>query len=218
MKVVGTPLFRESMICPPCWMTKSRDGSPGGAVRKTGELKWYPVVGTGVSSRSSGVLAAAPPLPANGTSMASPATRARSPPRVPHIVQRIRALGGRRKVDRPSPDRAGDELLEARHELLALAEQVSLRHHSRAYTSLDALDQNAVLRPDLAVEREQLLDPGGVGVGREEVVEEAGRALGAGGQDRADREVRRARVGVELQVRPDEVELPLPLSSRWREL
>src|SRR4029450_12341300 len=45
-----------------------------------------------------------------------------------------------------------------------------------------------------------------------------GRALRPRGQQRADREVRRARVGVQLEVRPDEVELRLALPAGRREL
>ena len=86
---------------------------------------------------------------------------------------------------------AGDELLEARDELLALAQKPPLRDDSRPHAFLDSLDEDTVLGAHLAVELEQLVDPRGVGVRREEVVEEAGRALRAGGQQRPDREVRR---------------------------
>ena len=60
-----------------------------------------------------------------------------------------------------------------------------------------------------AVELEVVLQPGRVGVGGEEVVEEARRALGSQRDERPDRDVGAARHHVDLQVGPDEVELPL---------
>src|SRR4029077_12489826 len=59
----------------------------------------------------------------------------------------------------------------------------------------------------LVVELDQLVS-GVVGdLGAEEVVQKAGRSLRAHGPDRAEREVRGARVDDHLQRRPDEVEL-----------
>ena len=52
-----------------------------------------------------------------------------------------------------------NELLEARHELLALAQQPPLLDDPGANAFLHPLDENAVLHPDLAVELEQLVDP-----------------------------------------------------------
>src|SRR6058998_963041 len=163
-------------------------------------------------------LAAAPWLPTNSASAASPTASVTSPPRVPLIAQRIRPSSGSRKLDLRSAEGVGYELLEASDELLALAEEPSLADEPRAHALLDALDEDAILRPDLAVELEQLVDPAGIRVRREEVVEKAVRALRSRGEQRADREVRRARVGVQLEVRPDEVELRLALPAGRREL
>ena len=80
-----------------------------------------------------------------------------------------------------------------RDEPLRLGQQAALADGARADAALDALDQHGVLAADLVVEREQLGDPALVRVGGEEVVEEALGALGAGGQDRPDRDVRAGR-------------------------
>ena len=60
---------------------------------------------------------------------------------------------------------------------------------------------------DLVVEGHQLVDPGLVDVGAEEVVEEAVRAVRRERHHRADRDVRPAGEDVHAEVRPEEVEL-----------
>ncbi len=78
---------------------------------------------------------------------------------------------------------------------------------------LDGLDELRVFAPDLVVELDQLPRRTLGNVRAEEVVEETDRALRALGPDRADREVREARVHVDLQARPDEVELAVPVAA-----
>src|SRR3954468_19722739 len=101
-----------------------------------------------------------------------------------------------------SGKRGENELLEPRHELLALTEQAPFVDEPRPHTLLDALDEHEVFRPDLAVECQELLDPRGARTAGEEVVEVAARAIRPVGQDRADREVRPAGEDVDLDVRP----------------
>src|SRR3954471_21661037 len=110
-----------------------------------------------------------------------------------------------------SGKRGQNELLEPRHELLALTEQLPFVDEPRPHTLLDALDEHAVFRPDLAVELQELVYPLRLRIAGEEVVEVASRAVRPVGQDRADREVRPAGEDVDLDVRPDEVELALTL-------
>ena len=73
-------------------------------------------------------------------------------PRPPHSARGYDAPAYRQSSI--SGESGRDELLEARHELLALAEQPTLVDEPRTDTPLHALDENAVLRPHLAVERE----------------------------------------------------------------
>ncbi len=73
--------------------------------------------------------------------------------------------------------------------------------------ALDALDERPVLPADLVVEGEQVVDPGRLDVGAEEVVEEAVRAAGRERHDRPDRDVRPAGEDVDPEVRPEEMEL-----------
>src|SRR5262245_41344299 len=103
--------------------------------------------------------------------------------------------------------RFGAKPLEMGDQLLTLRQKSSLLQHARADAALDALDKRPVLAPDLVVEGDQLVDPGLVDARREEVVQEARRALGADGKDRAAREVRPAGEDVDPEVRPEEVEL-----------
>src|SRR5262245_481615 len=213
MNVVGDPRSTSSLIVPPCSTMNSRCVSPGGLVRKVG-LENDP---TGSNTSWFGAVVA-PPLPTSSASAARPTTSATRPPRVPLIAGRIRASPGSTNLYPRSGDGFGDELLEARNELLALAKEPTLLDQARAHALLDALDERTVFRTDLPVELEQLVDPPWIGVRREEVVQEAGRALRTCGQKRADRDVRRARVGVQLEVRPDEVELRLALGAGRREL
>ena len=76
-----------------------------------------------------------------------------------------------------------------------------------AIPALDALDEPAVLDPDLRVERHEVVDPRRVDVRAEEVVEEAVRPAGRQRDHRADRDVRLAGEDVHAEVRPEEVEL-----------
>src|SRR4029453_3476428 len=207
------PVDLTSLMMPPCWSTKRRVWSPGGEVTNVGSVK----APTGSRSSTCG-FAVAPPLPTSSASAANPATSATSPPRVPLIAERLRLPLGWPKRYPGSADRARYELLEARDQLLALAEEPPLLEEARAHALLDALDEDAILGPDLAVELEQLIRRPRIRIRHEEVVEKAGRALRPGGQQRADREIRRARVGVQLEVRPDEVELRLAFPARRREL
>jgi len=63
-------------------------------------------------------------------------------------------------------------------ELLGLGKQPPVLDEARSHPGLHALDEHAILGPDLGVEREGLLDPRLVGIGGDEVVEEAVRLLG----------------------------------------
>jgi hypothetical protein len=85
--------------------------------------------------------------------------------------------------------------------------QPSVLDEALPHPRLDALDEHAVLRPDLRIEREGLLDPRLVRVCRDEVVEEAVRLLGSARDDRPDREVRPARHHVDHRAGEEEVEL-----------
>ena len=69
------------------------------------------------------------------------------------------------------------------------------------------LDQAGVLGAHLVVEHPHLLDPGLVGALREEAVEPGRGAVGGDRPQRADREVRAARVHVELHRREEDVVL-----------
>jgi hypothetical protein len=81
------------------------------------------------------------------------------------------------------PNRFRDELLEARDELLALAQQMPLGDDPRPHTLLHPLDEDAILGSDLPV---QLLHPARIGVGSKEVVEEPGRTVRPCERKRAD--------------------------------
>src|SRR2546430_11777960 len=94
-----------------------------------------------------------------------------------------------------------------RHQLLALWHQSPGLEHARPDAALDALDEHRVLPADLAVELEQLVDPGLIDVRSEEIVEEARSALGPARDDRAAGEVRLSRKDVEPEVGPEEMEL-----------
>ena len=102
----------------------------------------------------------------------------------------------------------GDELLERDDQPLALGQEPAALDDPRADAPLNRLDELRVLDADLVVEGDELLDPRVLDPGREEVVEEALGPLGADRYERADREVRRPRLDVDLQVREQEVELP----------
>src|SRR5262245_17251531 len=200
------PVDLTSLMMPPCSTTKSRSWSPGGDVTNVGSEN-API---GLRSSTGKPAFLAPPFPTTASNT-TPSASAASPTRVPLIAKRIRPTGGWAKRDPRSRDGGGHELLEPRHELLALAQEPSLRDDPRAHALLDALDENAILGANLAIEREQLVDPGEIGVRREEVIEEARRALRPRGQQRPDREVRCADEDVDPEVGPDEMELRLPL-------
>src|SRR5919197_4220619 len=109
----------------------------------------------------------------------------------------------------------GDLLLEVDDQLLGRPHEPSLLYRPRGDAALDALDEHPVLGADLAIERDELLDPRLVRVGREEVVEEAGRPRRRYRVHRPDRQVRPARQDVDREAREDEVELaPLDLAAR----
>ena len=112
-------------------------------------------------------------------------------------IQRLVISRGCSGPDEGLAPTAGEALahvgLEVRDQLLVVREQAALLDQAAARAGLRALDEPGVLRADLVVEREELRDPVRVGVGREEVVEEAAAAVRRDGPDRADREVRRAR-------------------------
>ena len=82
-------------------------------------------------------------------------------------------------IDEALFEGVADALLEARHELLALAEQAPLLDDPGPHSLLHPLDEDAILSAYLPVELEQLVEPARIRVGREEVVEEAARTLGA---------------------------------------
>jgi len=71
------------------------------------------------------------------------------------------------------------------NELLRLGQQPALVEEAGANPLLRALDEDPILGADLVVEGQHLSDPGFVRVRRDKVVEEAIRALGAAGNDRA---------------------------------
>ena len=73
--------------------------------------------------------------------------------------------------------------------------------------ALHRLDEPRVLGSHLVVEREHLVDPGLFGALGEEVVEPGGGAVGGHRPQRADRQVRPARVHVELHRREEDVVL-----------
>ena len=100
-----------------------------------------------------------------------------------------------------------------RDELLGLRHEPPLVEEPGAHTGLDTLDQDPVLGADLGVERKGLLDPRVVGVGCDEVVEKAVRALGSERDDGTDREVGSARHHVDHRAGKEQVELaPLDLA------
>jgi hypothetical protein len=65
------------------------------------------------------------------------------------------------------------ERLEVRDEPLRFRQQPSLADETRANALLDPLDETRVLGADLGVECEHLADPRVVGLGVDEVVEDA---------------------------------------------
>src|SRR4051794_1697887 len=92
-------------------------------------------------------------------------------------------------------------------QLLAAAHQEAVLEAARRKSTLDALDEPAVLTSDLVVELHQLVDPGPIDVRAEEVVEEAVRPARLERDHRPDRDVRPAGEDVDAEVRPEEVEL-----------
>src|SRR5581483_10624722 len=92
-------------------------------------------------------------------------------------------------------------------QLLAAAHQVAVLERPGGDSAVDALDEDAVLEPDLVVERHQLVDLSLVDAAAEEVVEEAVRTVGRERHHRPDRDVRAAGENVDAEVRPEEVEL-----------
>src|SRR2546421_615702 len=112
-------------------------------------------------------------------------------------------------------ERLGDLALEMHDQLLRFGHQPSVLDRSRRDPAVDDLDERPVLGADLGVEGDELLDPRLLGIGREEVVEEAGAPRRCDRIDRPDRQVRTSREDVDREVRPDEVELPaLDLAGR----
>ncbi len=79
------------------------------------------------------------------------------------------------RSERPLGERVDDERLEVRDEPLRLGEEPAVLDEPASHPCLHALDEDAILRADLRVERQRLLDPRLVGVLRDEVVEEAVR-------------------------------------------
>src|SRR5262249_45685155 len=104
-------------------------------------------------------------------------------------------------------ERLVDALLKVGDESLAFRQQATALDQAGGDAALDVFDENLVLGPDLAVEVEQLGDPGFVYLRAEEVVEEPLSPLGPSRQDRADREVLATGKDVDHCVRPEEVEL-----------
>ncbi len=78
---------------------------------------------------------------------------------------------------------------------------------ARSHPDLHALDEHAILGPDLVVELEVVGDPLLVGARQEEVVEPAVGALGSERHDRADREVAPAGHDVDRRAGEEQVEL-----------
>src|SRR6476619_7567587 len=115
----------------------------------------------GSRSSRSGAAVFAPPGPTTASNV-SPSASATRPTRLPLIAGRIRLSRLRAKLASPSGDGFRDELLEERHELLALAQEPSLGDEPRAHALLDAFHEHAVFGADLAVEIEQVVDPRGV--------------------------------------------------------
>ena len=92
-------------------------------------------------------------------------------------------------------------------QLLAVAHEDAVLERARCDAPLHALDEPQIFLSNLIVEGDEVVDPLGLYVPAEEVVEKAVRALGCQGHERADREVRPAREDVDPEVRPEEVEL-----------
>jgi len=97
--------------------------------------------------------------------------------------------------------------LEVADQLLAVAEQDAVLERAARDAAVHALDEPPILVADLRVELHQVVDPSGVDVRAEEVVEEAVGAVGADRHDRADRDVRAAGEDVDAEVGPQEMEL-----------
>src|SRR5215467_13289478 len=92
-------------------------------------------------------------------------------------------------------------------QLLAPAHENSVLERTRRDPALHPLDEPEVLLSDLLVEGEELVDPLGLDVRAEEVVEEPVRPVRRQRNHRADREVRPAGEDVDPEIRPEEMEL-----------
>ena len=113
-------------------------------------------------------------------------------------------------------ERGPDVRLEVGDELLVVREQPAVRDEAAPRAGLGGLDQRRVLGADLVVEREELRDPLLGRVRREEVVQEPVAAAGRDRPDRADREVRRAGLGLDVDALQYRDRQAYELRANWK--